>query len=99
MQYLLTVHAPAPADEEAALERLRGTFALSKDLSLEELRIHDTEEGIRTFHIEVLLEAPSAYHATQVMAPEVLSRPLLDADVGLDQHEVHYTAERYEPAT
>ncbi|HKP18692.1 MAG TPA: hypothetical protein VJT84_09440 [Gaiellaceae bacterium] len=94
--YRVIIHAAAPEDEEAALERVRAVLGAAGILA-SELRVEDGPDDARFLHIEAPLEAPSAYHAAHVSGPELYG-PLL-AEAGLEQESLTLAADRVsEPA-
>ena len=95
MIYRVILHAPAPDDEDAALERVRAALERS-GIQPDELRVEDWHEGGRAFHIEAGVEAPSSYHATQVSAPELFQSPLIEAEIGIEGERIDFVAQRYD---
>jgi hypothetical protein len=89
--YRVVIHAAAPRDEEAALERVR-TVLGAGGIEPSELRAEDGHEGARVLHIEGRLEAPSAYHAAHVSIPELYGPLLIQA--GLDEDSFTFEAGR-----
>jgi hypothetical protein len=90
--YRLIVHAPAPDDAEAGLERLRAVLAAG-GVEVDDLRLEEGSDGAPVFHVESKLDAPSAYHAARVSGTELYAR-LLAEGAGVDPRRIHVTAER-----